>query len=239
MAWWRFEQGTFPFTPIDVSIGKGKDNTVYSLKGRKKHTDRRDVVLKMDHRERFAFPSTEEIMSRALYLKNKYEILQAFLGDFIPHTTFIVGEKQHGNHNVKHVFQVQDRIHNYRINSLTEDERNNPELVTNLHALFTKLLDLHELVRKVNASLPPEARIDLSLDLGAVSRLIKESRTLRDIGSERITPEIFDSPNIMLHDKVHPRCIDFGSGTWSNAKQATRMILMEAGKRKGLLTSTQ
>lgn len=230
--------------PFEFGLGfskkkwRGQDSIVFPLNAKAHGTEeRQDVVVKLDHlvhgegedpAKRKAEIASHELGIR--YKKQKYELLKFFLGDFVPNAIFALGEKHDADKKRIKEITVQERLPDVQLNQLTAEQRHDPRLLGNLHELLSRLIYMHQVVRRVNDAVPEAARIDVQLDLGAISRKLRESDTLMDIEFDWNNPDLFKTKNILVDPKtMRVFCVDFGRGKWSDAKEATlRLILASA-----------
>lgn len=205
---------------VGDSIGRGKDSVVVPFKGV-------DTVLKWNHD-----PKTEttkdEHFNKLLYKRKKYEMLSFFLRDFIPKSDFVLGNKLDGEKNKIKEYTLQKRVHNATISSLSDEQKKDPRFLQNLHLLIQKLIEMHKILKEVNDSIK-EGKLDLRLDLGGLSKSIKELiREDMNFNFISLNKDFMNSPNLLVDpESMKLSLVDFGAGEWSNEKEAT-LILVKA-----------
>lgn len=155
-------------------------------------------------------------------------MLHFFLGDFVPESNFVLGNK-FDNKKVKiKEYTLQKRVPNVTIAALSDEQKSDPRLISNIHLLIQKLREMYKIIRQVNDSIA-EGKLDVRLGLGGLSKsiekLIKEDKEL-DFAT--INKDFMDSPNLLVDpESMKLSLIDFDVGEWSEQKEAT-LILVKA-----------
>lgn len=201
----------------------GKDNAVYlSKKGR--------FVMKYSGKEYSATPETVE------YLRKKYEILRGNMGDFIPQSAFVYGEKRtemvkgkidenilNSGDTREVAITMQRRVQGKNFREMTQDEKSRPEVLESLEEGFRLYWRLkRKLATTTKALGKPAGTLDVSLELGKLSREpdsdeFDKKKAIR-----------FDSPNIMWdEEKQQVYFIDFDMKDWNQDKETIYQALME------------
>lgn len=254
-----------PFrTELGQRFGKGQDNTVYQMvHGAEKPHLRvpAGFVLKVNHenagkhRKR---DGDELIAAKAgiRYKKNKYDILKAFLGDFIPETHFVLGEVRSQESGKGKAFRpaeytIQREVPRYSISDLTDEQRQRPELRNNVYSLLTSLQRMYRILGETNARTAQDITLDGKLDLGGVSDYIL-SEELDDGLNHTFTEEDIDlvistnkSPNLLVDpDSMQLYCVDFDQGQWrpgmDEAKdKALAALDRDIARERGALATSQ
>lgn len=202
------------------SIGRGKDNVVVPFK-------KSNTVLKWNHDDKREI-APEEHFNKLLYKKKKYEMLSFFLGDFIPKSDFVLGNKFDGNKVKVKEFTIQKRVPNVTISSLSEEQKTDSRLLQNLHLLIQKLKEMYKIIKRVNDSIE-DGKLDVRLDLGGLSKSIEELiRENKEFDLATIDKDFMNSPNLLIDpETMRLSLVDFDIGEWSQAKDAT-LILVKA-----------
>lgn len=217
------EQNKFmPFNrPFGNAIGRGKDNIVVPLK---MPLEKKGEVLKWNH-EKYMI-SKEEHFNRLLYKKKKYEMLRFFLGDFIPKSDFVLGNKLDGKKLKIKEFIVQSRVPNVKISELSEDQKSDPRLLYNMHLLIQKLMAMYKIVKQVNNSIG-KGKLDVKLDLGGLSKSIEEKiKNNEEFDFISMNKGFMNSPNLLVDpESMQLSCVDFDVGNWSEEKEATLTLV--------------
>lgn len=180
------------------------------------------TVVKWNHD--YTVPtSSEECFLRILYKKRKYEMLKFFLGGFIPNTSFVLGNKQDGHVLKMKEYTVQQRVPNHTLQSLQDEQKQDPRLLDNIRILVLKLQNMYRLLDLVNEQVGRSDRLDAKLDLGGLSKYAADNK---------YSDEYFDwdgagfafmtSPNLLVDPiTMQLYCIDFGQGVWSQGRENT------------------
>lgn len=219
------KQKVHPFGgKLGHTIGKGQDSIVvdYQLPP-SSHSP--GLVIKRGHRGSSDFDpkKTEEEL---LYKKKKYELVKFFLGDFIPESHFVLGPYRRQD-RIKG-YTIQERVPGYSINDMSQEQQKDQRLQNNLHKLVSKLSNMFKIIEQVNEGIEEKSRIDVRLDLGGLSKIIEgQNYNIEDILASGVTK----SPNLLVDpDTMNLFCIDFGSGTWSQEKEATMRRAVESAQ---------
>lgn len=254
-----------PFnTDLGPRFGKGQDNTVYRMvHGAEKPHLRvpAGFVLKVnhenagDHRIRYA-DERRAAEAGVRYKKNKYDILKAFLGDFIPETYFVLGEVKSQEPRKGDVFRpaeytIQREIPKFSISDLTDEQKQSPALRSNVYGLLTSLQRMYRILGETNARTAQGIALDGKLDLGGVSDYIL-SEDLDDGLNHKFTEEDVDliiatnkSPNLLVDpESMQLYCIDFDQGQWypgmDEAKEKALVALeKDIARERGALATSQ
>lgn len=223
---------------FDDSIGRGKDNVVAPFK------ERSDIVVKWNHDTREAL-SSDEHFNRTLYKKKKYEMLSFFLGDFIPESWFVLGNKQDGDKVKIKEYTLQRRVPQVTISSLSEEQKDDPRLLHNMHLLIQKLQNMYKILGQVNR-LIDSGQLDAKLDLGGLSKYAEQHSEDEDedFDFSVINYDFMSSPNLLVDpETMQLFCIDFDQGEWSSEKEASlhlvKMIANSNAAAKALLQKAQ
>ncbi|MFA5916772.1 MAG: hypothetical protein WC850_00875 [Candidatus Gracilibacteria bacterium] len=208
------------------AVGRGKDNVVVEFK--KSTINRIDNIVKWNHD--LSIPITnEEHFKRILYKKKKYEILKMFLGDFIPESSFVLGNKQDASKIKTKEYTIQNRVPQFSISSLPKEIKDNPILIHNIHLLILKLQQMYKILNLVNSSVEEDSQLDGKLDLGGLSKfaetnpdILSKSNDLSNI----LEYDFFKTPNLLVDpNSMQLSCVDFDQGVWSDEKEASLILL--------------
>ncbi|QQS59850.1 hypothetical protein IPN35_03200 [Candidatus Peregrinibacteria bacterium] len=221
-----------PLTPFDgkfsSSIGRGKDNVVVSLMSKMPKEERgEEYVVKWNHNPKEPM-DPEGHFWRILYKKKKYEMLEFFLGGFIPESFFILGNKKDGSRTVVKEYTVQERVPQVTIASLSESQKEDPRLLRNIYLLILKLQNMYRMLERVNSVVEDSAKIDAKLDLGGLSKYADRHKdeNLKNFDWSVVNYDFMSSPNLLVDpETMKISCIDFDQGVWSNEKEATWTLL--------------
>jgi len=216
------------------SLGHGQDNLVHELvlpEYAAALSSNPAWVVKVSHRAQSnakkrnpLLSQKEAAISGTMYKKNKYHILKHFLGDTIPDSEFITGNVTQGDKTRPAEITFQKRVPQVQFNHLTEKQKSDPRLSTNVLALMEKLRYMYSVMGEANAMSGQGAAIDAKLDLGGVSDFVhsKDSDyefTLQDAAR---TPYKNTSPNILVDpETLNIFCIDYDQGDWNPAMTST------------------
>ncbi len=183
---------------------------------------------------------------RRSYKKKKYELLSFFLGDFIPQSSFVVGNKVDGGKVKTKQYTVQERVPQVKISELSAEQKNNPVLLNNLRLLIRKLKVMHKAIDALNVFMDEKGQLDGKLDLGGLSEIAKKSNEVTELGVQlRVEDYSFiDSPNILVDPKTMKLyCIDFDQGVWSDEKEDSlrfiRRLVIQKPETVALLEESQ
>ena len=216
--------------PFGDAVGRGQDSVVMPLKGR------HGFVVKINHSKRKERTSPETIQMREqelLYKKKKYELLRFFMGGFIPESFFVLGEQEDGDLKRVKGYTVQERVPDVTFSELSEKQLSDTRLLQNLHMLLSRLIFMHKVINEVNASVPLNARLDVRLDLGPISRLVNKVESVDDIKVDKMDVDTLSSPNLLVDPStMDVYCVDFGRGEWSDEKEATMLLAMSIAERR-------
>lgn len=232
-----------PFAPeVGERMGSGQDNAVFRLvwPAEKPHLrEHTGQVVKInhknvaDHKVRLA-DSREAAMSGLLYKKNKYDILKRFLGDFVPDSSFVLGEVMEGRDKRFAEYTVQDEVPRVSLSDLTEDQRANPELRTQIVSLMNRLKHMYTVLGEANARTSQGVTLDGKLDLGGVSDYVRAEALDHDfdeVDAEAIISQN-SSPNLLVNpDTLQLYCIDFDQGQWLPGMDEAKVLAFEIADR--------
>ncbi|MCK5461279.1 hypothetical protein KAI58_04815 [Candidatus Gracilibacteria bacterium] len=200
------------------SIGRGQDNVVVPL------SNDNNLVVKWNHDPKEPIEK-EQSFNRTLYKKKKYEMLKFFLGDFIPESYFVLGNKKDGNKIKVKEYTIQKRVPKVSIAELDEDKKNNPILLKNIHLLIRKLGNMHKIINQVNNAVN-KGQIDGKLDLGGLSKFAEDYLNEKPYNSKIIDPNFMNSPNLLVNpETMNLYCVDFDKGEWNEEKEATFVLV--------------
>lgn len=233
-----------PFrTEIGPRYGSGQDNAVFQMvyPHEKPHLRQPSGrVLKInhktveDHRTRFA-DERKAAMSGLLYKKNKYEILKRFLGDFVPTTSFVLGNVVEGRDARYAEYTVQDEVPRVSLSDLTPEQRNSPILENQVVDLMGRLERMYEVLGQANARTAHGVSLDGKLDLGGVSDYVKAEDFDHDFNGDdaRAIIDSNSSPNLLVNpDTMQLYCIDFDQGQWREGMDEVKALVFEIADRQ-------
>lgn len=216
-------------------IGSGKDNRVGALQSQ---LGTAEHVLKWNPESRWGGKTevSDGAVAGAQYLKNKYDILKLFLGDFIPDSHFFVGTKKdfHKEDQTK-IYTIQDRVPNIRLGELSEEQMHNPVLTCNIQDLLTRLSNMYLAMgiaaARTGATSSGLSFLDGKLDIGGLSYISEqyvEKDNLEGVREILETPKILASPNICVDPvSLSVYLVDFDAGSW-NDDMATSKNMIQA-----------
>lgn len=163
-------------------------------------------------------------------------MLNFFLRDFIPESSFVLGNKLDGKKVKLKEYTVQTRVPNVTIASLSDEQKVDPRLLQNIHLLVQKLREMYKVVKQVNDSIE-EGKLDVRLDLGGLSKSVaKLIEKNQDFDLNSVNKDFMDSPNLLVDpESMKLSLVDFDVGEWSEAKEAT-LILVKALTEQNKLT---
>lgn len=202
-------------------IGAGKDNRVVSDNG-----DERGYVYKYSVESYKPSPETVE------YLVKKYKMLKKFLGEWIPDSRFILGERRvdfdkKKFHKTKvdnrtHAITIQRKVEGKTLSKMTKTEKTRTDLLRQLKEAHAKYILLKGRIQWASQKLSlPETTLDIKLDLGGLSK--KDDLASFDV--DKIAE--FSTPNIMYDDiKEKLYFIDFDMNEWNEDKQKVYDLVM-------------
>jgi len=203
------------------AVGRGQDSVAVPLVPDRNLPDEirtTDRIIKWNHDDG-SENDKEVAMAGLLYRKKKYEIAKFFLGDFVPESAFVLGTKNDGGKIKIKGYTVQDRVPQFSLNDLSDEQKNDPVLHQNLILLALKLQRMLRAIEEVNEEVEEDAKIDARLDLGGLSELAMNLPLDPD---QVFDTKIAASPNLLVNpETMQLYCIDFGSGRWSEKKEAT------------------
>lgn len=233
-----------PFGPeLGPRLGKGQDNTVYQLvhPAEKPHLRQpTGQVVKInhananEHRIRYA-DDRQAAMSGILYKKNKYEILKRFLGDFVPDSSFVLGKVVEGNKERYAEYTVQDEVPRISLSHLTEAQKENPVLHSQVVDLMNRLKHMYTVLGEANARTGQGITLDGKLDLGGVSDRVR-AEALDHVFDDHDARAVIDdnsSPNLLVNpETMQLYCIDFDQGQWYPGMDEAKDLVFEIADRQ-------
>lgn len=219
-----------PFrTELGPKFGVGQDNVVFQMvhSAEKPHLRQPSgSVLKINHNNaaehRIRLADDRKAAEAGIrYKKNKYDLLRAFLGDFIPKTSFVLGEVVEGKQPRYAEYTIQQEVPRTSLHQLTEQQRNDPRLRENMKDLLFGLQRMYRIMGEVNARTAQGITLDGKLDLGGVSKYVLSEDLddgLRHRFSEEDVVNVIEtnrSPNLLVDpESMQLYCIDFDQGQW-------------------------
>jgi hypothetical protein len=174
-------------------------------------------------------------MSGLLYKKNKYEILKRFLGDFVPTTSFVLGNVVEGRDARYAEYTVQDEVPRVSLSDLTPEQRNSPILENQVVDLMDRLKRMYEVLGQANARTSHGVSLDGKLDLGGVSDYVKAEDFDHDFNGDdaRAVIDSNSSPNLLVNpDTMQLYCIDFDQGQWREGMDEAKALVFEIADRQ-------
>jgi hypothetical protein len=145
--------------------------------------------------------------------------MRFFLRDFIPDSDFTLGHSVTYPKITTKEYTVQERVPQVTVASLPDEQKLDPRLLYNIHLLIQKLRAISRIVKQVNNSIE-EGKLDIKLDLGGLSK-IAEEQIDENVDLNSINKDFMNSPNLLVNpETMQLYCIDFGSGKWSEEKEA-------------------
>lgn len=205
----------------EYPVGHGKDNTVHV-----RDVEKSGYVVKYSTSAHVPTPETIE------YLQKKYLILRHFLGEWIPKTRFVLGERRREFEARKAItpqadnrlcaITLQKRVRGETFKKMPQEEKLKPEVLEDLKAAHKKYVALKHLMQATCRELGlPENTLDVKLDIGHLSK----QETLDEFDTERV--KFFVSPNIMYDRSVRKiRFIDFDMNDWNADKEKVFQSIM-------------
>lgn len=207
----------------EIFLERGKDNRVY--------TNDRDgkYVFKYSSDAYNATPNTVE------YLVKKYKMLKRYLGEFIPDSAFVFGDRlsnfteknlRNSDTTTTHAITIQRKIKGKTFQDLETEEKIKPEIMEQLKKSRSQYLTLKTRVEKACKKLNlPEDTLDVKLDLGGISK-----RNHLDIIFEKEMGN-YKSPNIMYDGETKKiMFIDFDMNEWDENKEKVYQLVMSDDK---------
>lgn len=208
-------------TDSEYPAGHGKDNTVHV-----------SDVEKSGHVVKYSTPAHVPTPETIEYLQKKYLILRRFLGEWIPKTKFVLGERRREFDARKAItpqadnrlcaITLQKRVRGETFKKMPQEEKLKPEVLEDLKAAHQKYVALKRLMQATCRELDlPENTLDVKLDIGHLSK----QETLDEFDTERV--KFFVSPNIM-YDRVAQKIqfIDFDMNDWNADKEKVFQAMM-------------
>lgn len=231
-------------------IGQGKDSTVRAeLHNGTRGQEDPDWVTKYPS-GRKRFKTADEAFLAAQYQKKKYELFRYFLGDFIPESYFIVGPRDvTGGQGVRKDmsptnYTRQRRVPQTQLSDLTREQFQDPILLANLHELIAGVIFMNRIANRVNDHVPAKDRVDVRLDLGQLSQVMKDRRNLEQMDPHGFGVDVLFTPNVSVDtETMDLYCFDFGSfqqkndkvpgeRAWSDGKEATMRQIIALAERE-------
>jgi hypothetical protein len=186
-----------------------------------------------EHKVRLA-DDRDAAMSGILYKKNKYDILKRFLGDFVPDSSFVLGEVMEGNIKRYGEYTIQDEVPRVTLNKLTDEQRRSPVLVSEVVDLMSRLQYMYKVLGEANARTSSGVNLDGKLDLGGVSDHVRAESLDHQFDDEDALAIIDSnkSPNLLVDpDTLRLYCIDFDQGQWLPGMDEAKALAFEIADR--------
>lgn len=232
-----------PFDPeLGPRYGSGQDNAVFQLVGHAEKPHLRvptGLVLKInhgnaaDHRIRYA-DERKAAESGIRYKKNKYEILKKFLGDFVPDTSFVLGEVVEGSRRRFAEYTVQKEVPRVSLHELTQDQRDDPKLHGQVVDLMGRLKYMYSVLGEVNARTGQGVTLDGKLDLGGISDFVR-AESIDHVFDDHDADEVINSntsPNLLVDpETMQLSCIDFDQGQWYPGMDEAKQMVFDVVQR--------
>lgn len=232
-----------PFSPeLGQRLGSGKDNAVFRLvrPAEKPHLRQpTGQVLKVNHKASAEYQvhledDFEAAMRGVRYKKNKYDILKRFLGDFVPTSSFVLGEVVEGRTRRYAEYTVQEEVPRLSLSDLSEEQRHDPRLREQVSDLMNRLKYMYAVLGEANARTSQGVNLDGKLDLGGVSDYVRAENidhTFNGEDAQRVIDEN-RSPNLLVDpDKAQLYCIDFDQGQWLPGMDEAKQMVFEIADR--------
>jgi hypothetical protein len=232
-----------PLSPeLGSQLGSGQDNAVYDLlhPAEKPHL-RVPVgwVVKINHEDnnyrRNRHEDSKEAAWRGIqYKKHKYEILEHFLGEYIPESAFVLTEIPQGGKRRYVEMTLQKKLPQNTLADLTAEQRNDPRLVSGLTGLLKRLQYMYGVLGEVNARTSDHVNLDAKLDLGDISDTVRAETLDYDFTATEAALIINQnkSPNILVDpDSMQIYCIDFDQGQWTEGMAEAKQLAFDIDKR--------
>lgn len=244
MAKSRPRSELMPFKPeLGQRMGSGQDNAVFQLvwPADKPHLRQpTGQVLKINHarvaEHRIRYADDRKAAESGLkYKKNKYDILKRFLGDFVPDSSFVLGQVREGNKVRYAEYTVQEEVPRVSLSQLSEQQRNDPKLHDQVANLMNKLKYMYSVLGEVNARTSQGVNLDGKLDLGGVSdHVVAESVDhVFDFHDARTIIQENSSPNLLVNpDTMQLYCIDFDQGQWHPGMDEAKNLAFEIADKR-------
>lgn len=232
-----------PFaTELGPTLGSGQDNKVFRLVYPHQKPHLRPAsgeVLKVnhasvaEHRTRNA-DERKAAWSGILYKKNKYDILKRFLGDFVPDSSFVLGNVTEGKNTRPAEYTVQKEVPRVSLSGLTEEQRQDPRLKTQVVELMGRLQTMYSVLGEANARTASGVSLDGKLDLGGVSDYVRAESIDHEF-NEQDAQAIIDensSPNLLVNpETLQLYCIDFDQGQWLSGMDEAKDMVFDIANR--------
>ncbi len=228
---------------LGPKLGSGQDNVVFRLT---KPSDKPQLgqptgqVLKInhasvaEHRMRYA-DERKAAMSGLLYKKNKYEILKHFLGDFVPNTSFVLGEVVEGHTKRYAEYTIQEEVPRVSLSGLSEEQRRSPVLFGQVVDLMNRLRYMYSVLGEANARTGQGVTLDGKLDLGGVSNYVQVESIDHEFDDKDAQAVIDEnsSPNLLVNpETMQLYCIDFDQGQWLPGMDEAKALVFEIANRR-------
>ncbi|HEX7962995.1 MAG TPA: hypothetical protein VF466_00230 [Candidatus Saccharimonadales bacterium] len=215
----------------DKKIGAGKDNRVYSLGTEYSRPDldpavaarAGTLVVKAANSPNKGVPFTaESALNDVRFKQAKYQLLRHFMGDFIPNSSFFVGQQRQpdGSWAIK-PYTLQDRVPQVTLQQLPKEVRNSDELRGEMYGLAMRLRVMHQTLARARAIVERAGDtfvVDAALDLGPFSDYVRDNLD-QDPATYQYSQMINgykDTPNLLVDpETLKLSCVDFGSGEWN------------------------
>ncbi len=207
----------------EIFLDRGKDNGVYTDDSDSKY------VFKYSSDAYNATPNTIE------YLVKKYKMLKRYLGESIPDSAFVFGDRLpqfvernllNSDTTTTHAITIQRKVMGKTFQDLETEEKVKPEIIEQLKKFHSQYIILKERVKKacIILNLPADT-LDVKLDLGGISKKNHwETITEKEIRN-------YKSPNIMYDEKTKKLMfIDFDMNEWDENKEKVYQLVMSDDK---------
>lgn len=224
-------------------LGSGQDNAVFQMvwPAEKPHLrEPTGQVLKINHatvgeHKVRLLDDREAAMSGLRYKKNKYDILKRFLGDFVPDSSFVLGQVTEGR-NVRYAeYTIQEEVPRVSLSGLSEEQRESPVLREQVKELMNRLKRMYGVLGEVNARTAQGVTLDGKLDLGGVSDHVRAESIDHIFDDQDASAVISEnsSPNLLVNpDTLRLYCIDFDQGQWLKGMDEAKALALEIADRQ-------
>ncbi|MEO8862765.1 MAG: hypothetical protein ABI354_00380 [Candidatus Saccharimonadales bacterium] len=237
-----------PFaTDLGPRMGSGQDNAVFQMlhknpsPGMKPHERQPSgTVLKVNHKTASTHrvrhhDDREAAMRGVLYKKHKYDILKRFLGDFIPESSFVLGNVTENTTERYAEYTVQQEVPKVSLNDLSDEQKKDPRIKAQVVSLMNRLKFMYSVLGEVNARTADGVSLDGKLDLGGVSDyVLAESLDRGFTGADADAIINSNSSSNLLVDSGSMRlyCIDFDQGQWRPGMDEAKAMAMEIADQR-------
>jgi hypothetical protein len=181
---------------------------------------------------KYSMPSYDANPETIEYLRHKYSLLKKFLGDYIPKTSFFLGERltKFKNKNPQNALKadvravtIQKRVAGKTFKEMTPKERTDPKVIQALKEAHRKYIMAKQIIAN-SCELQGFDRklLDIKLDIGYLSKKEHES-----VFTESKI-ETFGSPNVIYdEEKGQVFFFDYDLGDWDKNKQKVFDFIMK------------